>query len=109
LPLDHVRRLRALGGVIGVGVSPPFFDSPEQVRAAIEAIAATPFRGQTGFGGIAIGTDFLGVSRTLPGLGNAAEVVAWVQSSFEKRTARALLFENGRDLIARAVGSERRS
>jgi membrane dipeptidase len=108
LPIDHAARLRALGGVIGVGVSPPFFESAHQVKSAIEAIVATPFRGRPGIEGIAIGTDFLGVSRTLPGLGNPAEVIAWARSAFDHQVARALLFENGLDLIARAVGSERR-
>jgi membrane dipeptidase len=108
LPIDHVARLRALGGVIGVGVSPPFFESADQVKAAIEAIAATPFLGRPGFEGIAIGTDFLGVNRTMPGLGNAEQFIAWAKTAFDKRTARALLLDNGRDLIARAVGSEPR-
>ena len=36
------------------------------------------------------------MSRTLPGLGNASEVIAWTQSAFDKRTARALLLDNGR-------------
>ncbi len=105
----NLARLRALGGVIGVGVSPPFFDAVEQVEAAIQAIAATPFLGRVGFEGIAIGTDFLGVDATLPTLGNADEVVAWAKKTFDRPSARALLHENALDLIARAVGVAHRS
>ena len=107
LTIDNLARLRALGGFVGLGVSPPFFQSPEQVKAAIEVVASHPFEGRIGFEGIAIGTDFLGVDRTLTGLGNADEVVAWVQSNFDRPTAKALIHDNARALIARATGVER--
>ena len=51
-----------------------------------------------------IGTDFLGVARTLPGLGNVAEVVAWLNSAFEPATASALIDGNGLALLARMLG-----
>jgi len=109
LPLDHLARLRALGGHVGIGVSPPFFQSPDQVGAAIEAVAALPFEGRAGIEGIAIGTDFLGVNATLPGLANAPEVIAWVEAHFDRPTASALLQDNARGLLARACGVDRRS
>jgi membrane dipeptidase len=104
ISLDHLRRLRALGGFVGLGISPPFFQSPEQIKEAIELVASIPLEGREGFEGIAIGTDFLGVDRTLPGLGNAAEVVAWVQANFDRSTAKDLLHDNALALMARASG-----
>jgi membrane dipeptidase len=101
---ESLGRLRALGGVIGFGVSPPFYASPGEIKAGIEAAAAIPFLGREGFEGIAIGTDFLGVSRTLPGLGNVPEVVAWITSTFDAGTASALLQGNARSLVERVLG-----
>jgi membrane dipeptidase len=102
---DNLRRLRALGGVVGLGVSPPFYASTVELRAGIESVAAVPFRGRPGVEGIALGTDFLGVDLTAPGLANAPEVVAWIASSFDPATAGAILHENARTLIARALGA----
>ena len=82
ISIDNLTRLRALGGVVGVSISPPFFQTPEQVREAVELVASIPFEGRPGHEGIAIGTDFLGVNQTLPGLRNAAEVVTWAIASF---------------------------
>ena len=101
---DNAAWLRSLGGVIGLGVSPPFYLEPDQIRADVEALASFPFAGQAGVAGIAIGTDFLGVERTLPGLANAPEVVSWVEATFDPATASALLHDSALDLIARAVG-----
>lgn len=102
---DNLTRLRALGGVIGLGVSPPFYASPDQIRADVESIAAIPFSGRTGVEGIGLGTDFLGVNETLPGLGNAPEVVAWAEANFDPATAASLLIGSARALIARSVGA----
>jgi membrane dipeptidase len=109
ITLENLTRLRALGGFLGLGISPPFFRGVEQVRAAFEAVAAIPFEGRIGHEGIAIGTDFLGVSQTLPGLGNAAEVVDWVQKTFDRPIAKALLHENAMELFARATGGRLRT
>jgi membrane dipeptidase len=105
LTFDHLRRLRALGGVVGFGVSPPFYETREALRAGIMAAAEVPFRGRSGGEGIAIGTDFLGVDRVLPGLGNATEVVDWVRSAFEPAVAPALVEGNARALLERALGT----
>jgi membrane dipeptidase len=107
LSADNLARLRALGGFLGLGVSPPFFQSPEQLRTALEAVAAVPFEGRAGFEGSAIGTDFLGVDRTLPGLGNAEEVVTWVQANFDRPVAKDLLRDNASTLLARSTGARR--
>ncbi|MDR3634091.1 MAG: membrane dipeptidase [Isosphaeraceae bacterium] len=101
---ENLRRLRALGGVIGLSVGPPFFSIAEQLKSAIEDAAALPFAGHAGFQGIAIGTDFLGVDQTLPGLGNVEEVMQWVAATFDETTAAALVYENAQRLLDRAVG-----
>jgi membrane dipeptidase len=93
-----------LGGYVGVSVSPPFFESPDQVKEAVDLISSIPFEGRVGAEGIAIGTDFMGVDRTLPGLGNVTEVIAWVQAKFDRPTAKRLLLDNGLALIARTTG-----
>jgi membrane dipeptidase len=103
---ENLTRLRALGGVAGFTPCPPFYDAPDQFRAALEAAAALPFAGRTGFEGVAVGTDFLGVDATLPGLANADEVVAWLAATFPADVAAALIAGNARALIARAVGVE---
>ena len=54
--------------------------------------------------GIAIGTDFLGVDQTLPGLGNAHEVIKWVSSTFDLVTSRAILYGNAAGLLGQALG-----
>ncbi len=104
---DNLARLRALGGFVGLGVSPPFFRHPDQIRAAVEAVARIPFLGREGVDGIAIGTDFLGVSRTLPGLANAPEVLAWIGASFDIATASAIARDNALGLLREVAGGGR--
>jgi membrane dipeptidase len=105
LTRDNLKRLRALGGVVGFSVGPPFYAAPEPLRAGIESAAAIPFLGQPGFEGLAIGTDFLGVDQTLPGLGHVAEVVAWLSSSFGPAESAALIQGNARRWLTQAVGT----
>jgi membrane dipeptidase len=104
LAIQNLARLRTLGGTVGYSVGPPFFDSSDRLRGAIESTAALPYLGQPGFTGIAIGTDFLGVERALPSLGTSAEVVAWLHATFAPEAA-ALIDGNARSLIERAVGA----
>jgi membrane dipeptidase len=108
LTFDNLARLRALGGTVGFSVAPPFFDSTDRLREAIETAAALPYLGQPGYSGIAIGTDFLGVSHTLPGLTHADEVVAWIGRTFAPDVGTALTEGNARTLLACAVGATAR-
>ncbi len=101
---DNLRRLRGLGGTIGLGIGPPFYPGIESLREGVETIAALPFRGRPGFEGIALGTDLLGVDETAPGLGNAPEIVETITRSFDPGIASALLRENAEALLGRAVG-----
>lgn len=109
ITLENLTRLRALGGNIGLSVGPPFYSSAEALKASFEAVATTPLLGQPGSDGIAIGTDFLGVNRVLPGLSNAPEVVGWVQANFEPDIAARLLHQNASRLLARSVGASHES
>ncbi|HEV3165479.1 MAG TPA: membrane dipeptidase [Isosphaeraceae bacterium] len=106
MTLENLARLRALGGVMGFGVTPPFYTTPEALKASIETAAALPFVGRPGYEGLAIGTDFLGVDRTMPGLATAPEVVAWFASAFDAATGASLLQVNAQRLLARVVGVE---
>ena len=102
---ENLRRLRALGGFVGISVSPLFFETVAQLKRTVEEVASIPFEGREGAEGIAIGTDFMAVDHPLPGLGNAAEVVDWFQANFDRPTAKRLLLDNGMALIARATGA----
>jgi membrane dipeptidase len=90
--------------VIGLGVTPPFVREQDQIARSVDVLAAIPWKAETDGGGIALGTDFLGVEETLPGLGNAPEVIEWVISRFSKDMARRLLFDNARSLVASLSG-----
>ncbi len=107
LSIANVTRLRELGGIIGLGISPPFFQTSAEIKQAIETIAAIPFQGRLTHEGIAVGTDFLGVNQTLTGLSTADEVVDWFQSQFDRGTAKDLLHDNALSLIARSTGGRR--
>lgn len=104
LTSDNLARLRRLGGTVGLSVGPPFFDSAERLRAALEQAAELPFHGRPGFEGLAIGTDYLGMARALPELGSAEAVAAWLGQQFPPETAAALTNGNARRLVEQAVG-----
>jgi membrane dipeptidase len=97
--------LRNLGGTIGLGVTPPFVQHADQIAASIDTLAAIPWNGRTDGAGIAIGTDFLGVDATLPGLGNAPDVIAWVADRFDATLAGRLLHGNARSFLAQLSGA----
>jgi membrane dipeptidase len=68
LNIEHLGRLRALGGWIGLSEGVPYCHSAEALRAGIETTASAPFQRRRGYEGIGIGTDFLKLERTLPHL-----------------------------------------
>jgi len=105
LTLENARRLRSLGGTIGLGVTPPFVQNADQIAASVETLAGLPWNGRLDGSGIAIGTDFLGVDETLPGLGNVPEVVAWVAERFDRDLAARFLHGNARLLLASLSGA----
>jgi membrane dipeptidase len=102
LTVDNLRRLRALGGT--VGISPAFYRSADEFRASIEIAAALPWLDSPGYEGIAIGTDFLGVDKNPAGLGNVEGIVKWLVETFDGLTASRLIDGNARRLLCRACG-----
>ncbi len=104
LGASGLARVRALGGIIGLAIGPPFFASKDAIREAVASIAALPFRGQTGPEGIALATNFLGMDRPIHGLEDAEDVVRWVRAEFDPPTARLLLAGNAETWIRSLVG-----
>ena len=51
LSTENLRRFRALGGIVGLSPGLPFFNSPEDFREGIEAVAAVPYSGLAGYSG----------------------------------------------------------
>ncbi|MDR3622539.1 MAG: membrane dipeptidase [Paludisphaera borealis] len=102
---DFPGRFRALGGVIGLSVGPPAVESAEALRSRIEALAASPFRGQTGYEGIGVGTDYLELDATVAGLGEVEKVAEWLSKVFSPGVAALLGFQNARRLVEAAAGA----
>ena len=101
---DDRARFRSLGGLTAVSITDPLAEASGDIREMIEGIADLPYRGRAGFEGIAIATGFLEADRTLPGLGNAGEVVAWLEETFDPTASRLLIEGNGRKLIEAMAG-----
>ncbi len=104
LDLENLARLRAAGGLVGLTPGPPFYQSVDDFKAAVDQVAAIPFETRLGYEGIAIGSDFIGLEATLPELGDALAIVEWVSRCFDDATAALLLEGNARRLLAKAVG-----
>ena len=88
-----------MGGWVGFGVTPPFITQADQLIAAIEAAAALPFRGNKGYAGIGLGTDFLGIDETLPELSNAERVIDWARKRLPSKAVEAIVWKNGLELV----------
>jgi membrane dipeptidase len=102
--LENLARLRALGGLIGLTPGPPFYQSADELKSAIDQVATIPFEGRVGYEGIAIGSDFLELDCTLPELGDSSAIVEWVSKSFDPATAELVLEGNARRFVARTAG-----
>jgi membrane dipeptidase len=105
LTASNLGRLRALGGLIGLGVGMADFPSAEEFRAAIEAVAAEPFEGRAGYEGIGVGTDYPNVDRPLDGLDTVEHIIAWLSASLGAEAAGAIGFGNARHFLLRAAGA----
>ena len=107
LSLENLGRFRALGGTLGLSVGPPHVDTPEALHAAIESAAALPLGSQPGHEGIAIGTDFLQLERSLEPLRDASRVAEWLSRMFPAAVAEALAHRTAWSLLLRLSGSAR--
>lgn len=103
-PIDDSprRRLRALGGLVGIGLGTPDAGSAEALAERINAIAAEAPASP----GIAIATGFLNLHQPLNGLGNAEAVAAWALRSFDRPLAEELLQRAGTRLLTRLTGCD---
>ena len=100
---DTLRRVRALGGVIGFSVAAPYYPTADALKADIDDAASLPFQGRSGIEGLALGTEFLGIDRTLPELGTVEQLAAWIAATFDPPTAAALLQDNARAFLSQAM------
>jgi hypothetical protein len=100
ISIEDTRRFRAIGGTLGLSVVSPWIVSPDDLAAQVRFLATIPFQGREGTEGISIASDFLGQSLPLPAFRNAESISRWIGRTFDKSTARALIFENARTLIA---------
>lgn len=103
---EHLGRLRAIGGVIGLGLCPPWHAEIGPLHTSIVEAAQRPFLDQFGFAGLGFATDYLGLQSGEPSsiLPNVPAVVGAFKAALEPAPASALLDGSGRSLIARLVG-----
>jgi membrane dipeptidase len=101
----NLHELRSRGGVIGLTPGLPGCETVEELKALVDLIAGIPFPGRDSEEGIAIGSDLLGVDRPLPGLESARGIARWYESSFDRRTAAAIVAGNARRILMRSAGA----
>jgi membrane dipeptidase len=102
--LENLARLRTHGGLIGLTPGPPFHQSADELKSAIDHVATIPFEGRVGYEGLAIGCDFLDRDAALPELRDASAIIDWVSKTFDQPTAELVLEANARQFLANAVG-----
>src|SRR5262249_46028021 len=78
--------IRSRGGVVGLTPGLPGCETPDELKRLIDAVAALPFEGRSGYEGIAIGSDLLGSDRTAPGLASARDITRWLGKTFDRET-----------------------
>jgi membrane dipeptidase len=105
LGADNLRRFRALGGVLGLSVGPPFVNTAEDLRDAIEWAATMPLGDHSGYEGIGIGTDFLNLEGAIAPLENVTRVTEWLARDFPPSLAASLAHGSARKLILRLCGT----
>ena len=69
------------------------------------ALAAVPFRGEAGYAGIAIGTDYLELDATVAGLGEIGQVANWLSKVFGPAIASRLGVQNASRVVEAAAGA----
>jgi microsomal dipeptidase-like Zn-dependent dipeptidase len=92
--------IRSRGGVVGL----PGCETPDELKRLIDAVAALPFEGRSGYEGIAIGSDLLGIARTAPGLASARDITRWLGKTFDRETASSIAAGNATRLLLRSAG-----
>ncbi len=95
----HLAELRARGVILGLTPGLPGCETVDELKAVVDAIAAIPFEGRPGAEGLAIGADLLGIDRPIPGLDSARSLVRWLEKTFDRETAAAIVARNARRLL----------
>jgi membrane dipeptidase len=96
--------VRSRGGVIGLTPGLPGCETTDELKRLIDAIADLPFEGCSGYEGIAIGSDLLGVDRTATGLASARDITRRLGQEFDRQTAASIVAANARRLLLRSAG-----
>ncbi len=105
LNVEHLVRLRALGGHLGLSVGPPHVETAEALQRAIEQTAEVPFVGTAGVVGISLGTNFPSLVSTISGLHDAEAVVRWLMRTFGPTAAPGLIAGHAERLVEVATGA----
>jgi membrane dipeptidase len=96
--------VRSRGGVIGLTPGLPGCGTPDELKRLIQAIADLPFDGHSGYEGIAVGSDLLGLERTAPGFASARDITRRLGQAFDRKTAAAIASGNARRILFRSAG-----
>lgn len=102
---ELLRRLRALGGNIGLGVGSPWHEDAEGLKQAVERLSEWPLADRPGIEGLALATAFPARERMATGLESAEAILAWANAEFDPATAAQLVEGNGRRLLERLAGA----
>ncbi len=105
----NLRDIRGRGGMIGLTPGLPGCETADELKHLVEVFAAIPFEGRSGHEGIGIGGDFLGLERTVPGLGSARDITRWLGRTYDNNAAEAITAGNARHLLLQSAGAEPRS
>lgn len=91
---DVARRVRDLGGLVGLGVSSRAFESAESLRLAVEELGDR----------VALATDIFGGGSGLSGLETVPQIQEWALKSFGEGRGRAILRGNAESWIDSLIG-----
>jgi membrane dipeptidase len=64
-----------------------------------------PYRGQAGYEGISVGTDYLELDSTVAEFSEVGKVAEWLSKSFSPGVAAMIGFQNARRLVEAAAGA----
>jgi len=99
---EEIKRIMRLGGIVGLGITRPFFKSTDQMAETVDRLAQFP----KGLSSLAIGADFGGVSPAfMIGMATPNEVSAKLgdllagRFKFPEADIRAVLAKNAKDWI----------
>ncbi|MDX2037904.1 MAG: Zn-dependent dipeptidase, microsomal dipeptidase [Isosphaeraceae bacterium] len=105
LALEDLRRIRSLGGWVGIEVGPPQTGGPEEFARAIEVASNPPRLGRPGPEGLLVSSCFLDESRFTQLLGDAPAILDWLRANLDRSSSRAVGWENGIEWLEAMIGA----